>query len=1224
MENEEFRQLLPRPEDDLIDFKAKVHDFSGSNRDDEKVKRALFVKDIVCMANTPRDQDAYLVFGVKKHLDGTYDLVGLTSHPDDAVLQEKVKDYVYPHPRFSYSPVNLDGKSFGVLTIPPDRSLGPFLPTVDVAGTLRRNQLYFRRNSRNSEADGAEQKNIFSWFMQQNRPSHLETTSESSWNQFVDAVEGMSAGRTFGLAISPYQTVTSAQLETIGFVDWAFVIDFDHESESHGVLAACRNTIEPRRTVHRMTLGDAPASPSSRGTYWYFARGITGRETSLRLGTWKSWQQSYDADIRRHLAILSKQSASQPTTLIVLWNSPELVPQLDSLLSATSSAFGESINIVIVSENADDYRSMAEKHGSLLFNFPLDHFCQGLASLRPTGDSGRQHEMSIPSSSGVAIVPSTKDRCWLEEELDVLYNGIGQVIPSEQSPGKAFLSGHEISWFDLGLHYDVDREITLDVMKQIRKDLSKRKPERVNLYHGPGAGGTTVARRILWDCHYETPCAVLRRTNPRQTVERLSFLYSETRKPCLVMLDGSEISEAQSNVLFEELESRHIPVVLLQTLRRFERVRRGERSFFVENELTRSEILRFVHILSREAPQAAEALTNLANSPHRNEKTPFILGITAFGRSFRSLNNYVHERCTTLTVAQVRVLIYMAIAHYYGQKAIPAQALAEVLQVPRSKRVDLNAVLTPTVMELLVQAAPGYWRTAHHLIAEEILQHLLSKGETDRRLWKQRLSECGIEFASFCRGSLPQPSNDLLELAKRVFVFRDNLEPLGNERSASKQFSQFIGDIPVPQGRQQVLEKLTELFPEEAHFWAHLGRFHFLERDEYDEAIACIDQAIVVEPNDNVLQHIKGMALRGAAYWHIERQHEFDIVLEYAKRAAESFSLARKLSDSDEYGYISEVQMVIRVLDYYGRIRETTPIEAVGQSHDPWVLGALEHIEDLLSQVRNLRISRGPSEYEQNCRGHLDALYGDHGKALQKWDELLNRQGPAKVYAPPIRRQIIWTYLHVSRRRWEELGNKQLKRSVELLQENLQEDPYNEKDLRLWMQAIRYLQDPPSMDSIIEKVAHWKIKSETLEACFYLYVLYALESFAGSSVSTNEAIRALKECQERSRYRIKPTYSFEWLGNGQGIAQLVHHARIGEWDRERDMWTNTSLLKRLEGVITHIDGPQAGKIETPGGLSAFFVPVRSNHHKGRSENSRVSFYLGFSYDGLRAWSVEDV
>ena len=39
---------------------------------------------------------------------------------------------------------------------------------------------------------------------------------------------------------------------------------------------------------------------------------------------------------------------------------------------------------------------------------------------------------------------------------------------------------------------------------------------------------------------------------------------------------------------------------------------------------------------------------------------------------------------------------------------------------------------------------------------------------------------------------------------------------------------------------------------------------------------------------------------------------------------------------------------------------------------------------------------------------------------------------------------------------------------------------------------------------------------------------------------------------------------------------------------------------------------------------AFFVPAKGGYSRGHSENRPVTFYLGFSYDGLRAWAVKDL
>ncbi len=86
---------------------------------------------------------------------------------------------------------------------------------------------------------------------------------------------------------------------------------------------------------------------------------------------------------------------------------------------------------------------------------------------------------------------------------------------------------------------------------------------------------------------------------------------------------------------------------------------------------------------------------------------------------------------------------------------------------------------------------------------------------------------------------------------------------------------------------------------------------------------------------------------------------------------------------------------------------------------------------------------------------------------------------------------------------------------------------------------------------------------------------------------------------------------------------MVHHSQLGEWRTDKEFWENTAPLSRLPGRIVRIEAPQAGQIEVQGDLNAFFVPARGNYSRGRSENQAVTLFLGFSYEGLRAWEVKD-
>jgi tetratricopeptide (TPR) repeat protein len=160
----------------------------------------------------------------------------------------------------------------------------------------------------------------------------------------------------------------------------------------------------------------------------------------------------------------------------------------------------------------------------------------------------------------------------------------------------------------------------------------------------------------------------------------------------------------------------------------------------------------------------------------------------------------------------------------------------------------------------------------------------------------------------------------MLEVARRTFVYRDNTELLGTERSGTKQFAQLIQEIPSDEGKLVVLKTLTDLYPQEAHFWAHLGRFYSIERHDHENAIIAIDRAIASEPTDSVLHHMKGMALRQQAYEQMQQRRALESILKLGMDASLSFARARELNPDDDHGYISEVQMILRLIDHAGLI----------------------------------------------------------------------------------------------------------------------------------------------------------------------------------------------------------------------------------------------------------------------------------------------------------------
>ncbi len=1218
-------QLFNRIEGETTDFKQAQYDFSSGDPKEQKRKRAEFVKDIVAMYNTPRSEPAYVVLGVRKNLDGTFEVTGVAAHIDDAELQGKFADWVHPIPRFHYEPVEYRGRQVAIISIPTDQQNGPCLPLKDLPSgeqqVLRQHQLYIRRGSVNSIASREEQKTVHAWFR---GDSYTAPPHDGPWDAFLEQAGGFSTDYYLGLVASPLGSDSDNVTAHLASVDWSFVVDFDRTTDTTGLLSRCRAELDSRRKVHVVTKGDAPSLNISRGTYWYCANGFAGRsETIPKSDSWVDWNKMYGVELPGFINSLAAMTAARPIVIVALWTEQSSIDYLAVVLSSAMAAFGDALNIVLVTPgDPAPLAQLGARFECQAFGIPLPQLCSGLRAHMQSRTPFATTEITLPSSSGAPVVVPMSKASWLLEEMQLIHLGEGRHAGGALTPGSEFLRGNQITWYDLGLTYDVVRELTTKAEKTVRQDLLCRRPLRVNLYHAPGAGGTTIARRIIWDLHNEFPCLLLDRTKPQETCERLAYVSSLTGKAILLVVDAGAITDREADLLYEHIASSHIPVVLLQVIRKHTKPTEQKRALYVDSQLEPVEAERFVHFLEREVPTRKAELRHVLAAALPKTLTPFYLALVAFGRDFIRLSDYVTARVSGLTAVQIRCVVYFSIAHLYGQRSIPVQMFTDLFGSPAGRPVKLDQLIPPACLELLVETEAGHWRTVHALVAEECMRHLLTSPGTDPDAWLQRLSHWSLQFIDMCRADVPIPSEDALDLVRRVFVFRDNSEILGSERAGTSHFSELIEAIPSAEGRLEVLKRLTERFPDEAHFWAHLGRFYSTVLKEHEKGLEAVEHSISLQPFDHVLHHMKGMALRALVYQQIAEKMGLEGIVTHAEAAAEAFARARALDPEDEHGYISEAQMVLRVLDYCGQVQKAKPIVAASSATSPkWIRESIQSVEDLLAQVRQNREGEQPSPYEDGCRASLDLVYGDHSTALSRWDNLLSRND---VFHPPIRRQIVWAYLSRHDRDWAKLSRSELARSIKLLSENLDEEPNNERNLRLWLQAIRATEQPPSLDAVIEKLAYWHANSDSLEPVYYLFVMYGLKAFEGSSLARDKAGRCLEECRVRSRYRRNRTKSFEWIGIGDGLRRLIHQDALGEWNRDKQFWSDASSLARIHGVIKRIQGPESGEIETESGLGAFFVPGRTGHFKGESENRRVSFFVGFSHDGLRAWEVENI
>ena len=108
---------------------------------------------------------------------------------------------------------------------------------------------------------------------------------------------------------------------------------------------------------------------------------------------------------------------------------------------------------------------------------------------------------------------------------------------------------------------------------------------------------------------------------------------------------------------------------------------------------------------------------------------------------------------------------------------------------------------------------------------------------------------------------------------------------------------------------------------------------------------------------------------------------------------------------------------------------------------------------------------------------------------------------------------------------WDALTSREADRIVELLEQNLREEPDRESNLRLWVQGVRRATTPPSVERVIERVTYWRANSDSLDAVFYLYVMHALLCIEGFVTARDAVTRFIEESRQKARIRRNRTAS---------------------------------------------------------------------------------------------------
>lgn len=1077
--------------------------------------------------------------------------------------------------------------------------------------------------------------------------------SISNWNIFKKLCNGFDHRQAYFL-VTDKTYLSENLLVHLANLNWDFVFDLDFNSDTEGVLKAVKPKYSQviNQIIH--TTEDKGLLPSfpDKTTFWYFIRGNASVLKSLppnsSYADWRPMYVKFTSNLM--LKYYQENFGSKSTLINIIILSNEALFVKDIVYSIKDMGSKIKFNFVFANQDNTRCNDLIREIGANSIEIPLLQLLEGF----------RQTENKSNANSGIIHVPCISSKGQSIEIPHAVHIALNQYfkilhldILKENLDGvsdKTFYQGRNIEWRELDSDFDVKRDITKNLFDSIRSWLQSRSDSGLfTLVHHPGAGGTTIARRIAFELYENYPVLLFNETlisfEEDKITDRLHQLFSITELPTLIIIDNSNISKAQIEQLKRTIEYRLVKAIILNVESGFNIPAKADNTFYLKSELDNLEIPRFLNKFSKEFKHREEAFKKIISENNSSILTPFYFGLVANEENFTTIEKYVKIRLDGITVKERDLIILLAFFNHYAKgksREVPHFVISNFLDLQDDFILLNNHISNAKILDLIIETEPDqfiYWKTIHPIISLHILKQVFdanSKGELNPSL----LKAFSITVIHSLRTISDSKSNEILQLLYSLFIQRNDGyladepdEDLSKDSYSSNKFSKVIEELQTNQSRIEVFDILTTEFPtEHPHFWGHFSRLYSIDKD-FQNALECINKAIALDRYDYRLFHIKGMCFRTELYrltdkfYGIKKEVSEDIINQiqkYFEDAKFEFFRTFELAPYNEHGYVSYVQMVIRTIEFAFSVSEfknetrdyTKFITAISNEWYRSILASAKEVIDIYYKNNIESISQKLDQYKIT----LLKFWGEKDKMLNAWQGLLGN----KIYDQNlVRRNLAYAYLAKGEFNWNTIKGKDLLKIQELASENL-EGSFDERDLHLWFEVSRRLNSNVLL--LINRLEELEFKIETIHSAYYLMCLYAVKAIVGGSES---ALDDFEKNLTRIKSRITGPYSKifcpEWIGLKDENIVLVHNKDVGRWNKEKQFFENPnlSMITKLKGRVVVYNRPQEGFIEVEGsGIRAIYQPGRFGHYHSDAEaGTRVEFYLGFNYDGARAFLV---
>jgi len=1032
-------------------------------------------------------------------------------------------------------------------------------------------------------------------------------------------------------------TFDEGYAEVLSNIPWKLILDCCKMSLSNSFLKYFKELMSEKFKTAQLHIGNEESLKTlnfEASSLWFYTQGIVEYSETVTNSA-SDWRRRYGKKtlvpiFEKLTSYIEYKEACFVIDAKSFGNIESSRYYIEKIVEYIDDIFEENARIAILNdESSITYKEYCES----LQKF--DCTLEGLASIaRNYVPIRKKSSITLRNPSGEFVSINEIDINRFDASFDLI---TGNLALQNADPEKPFFRGYNVSWQEISNGIPVDRNKPIHWMvDSIKDNINERRYGFVTLNHQPGTGASTILKLVAWHVKEQYPTLFLKNLSNSSILD-IQKLYQKMDCHIIIFID---LGVSQDDVIqfSRQLESYSIKHVIVTAFHDYTEkttanIAKEKNSYWLskidehEKEYFQQCYTQRIHEIVGLEEEKKEARINQINvltthQVHVRYRVPYFYGLIAFEKDFHGLDKYltaVFQGIDRDSKLEKAFKMISFITCYGDASGIPFKEIAKLFDMKTANQRKLSAVLNISNYPVVILKENAF-HIAHITISEDILTHTKIKPRTV--LFYEQCKQFIHFVHSFkCDETLK------LKICKEVFLKRT-----GTYEEGKDQFARCVEDIKSSEHKLDIFKLLTELFPEDPHFYAHYGR-----------AIIELFNSNITDARTNIRIALrKAKKNQKAEFYHMlgmvyyrHMHHCFNVAsrkkmkfVEFwnstsfcVEEAEKSFMDA---AERDEEGktiymaysmFIYTVTHFIRELNKRARANgEIFDIYKKNQKISEWCLNKLSMARSIYINIEN------DSRYTHDKKKTLESYLAWSGNDINKLNKIADdNNNPSRFFA---RRIINGCTLSDYKSDWSKIPFPKLNRMLGNAYNNILDGEYRNMDMRMFFMSsiLSSKHDLDTITTVIENIEPDFVDAQ--EHAFYMYTLYFAKYYATHEHRCKELFNEyLLKSQNYGKHSIRYKYSFFFLGNNSKFV-----IASGKFDMEDSI--NSEEYENVLGRVynIHEDRMQSGQLALgmDTDIKAFFVPSKAKPQLNADDhrNADVHFIIGFSYSGLRAWEVK--